>query len=293
MSFTRNLDFFTIEGEPDFPTIIDTINKLPRDDSTDGRILTGEGYAIALTDFKNTSDSCEGIIVRLRTNDLPVKGDLFRNVFSDIPLGANEGLAEMTFFFYSKYLNVLCLLSAKNGVKYGTFMHYITEKGPENNRFLLNLLLSIDALQIFRKFRSITSIKAQIKISNDSSPASEEVKKLPLGIALDETKRSGAARLIVELYNKKRNGGLAVATAKKVGDAFRKLAGYAEVEHLVVKGSESPEFSDHIIDLISQRFKLPVSLGESGGRHLNFQECQVAVRKKINANEDLIKQLLG
>ena len=76
MVFTRNLDFFSIsQCNMDFPSIINYIDKLPRSTKTEGKILEGDGYAIALTEFLDTTDSCEGIVVRLRTDDIPVKGN--------------------------------------------------------------------------------------------------------------------------------------------------------------------------------------------------------------------------
>lgn len=293
MPFKRNLELFTIVPEDvDFPAILRSINGLPRNATPQGRIQEGEGFAIALKDYTETPDSCEGIIVRLRTDDIPVKGNLISNLFQQIPLHQNEGLAEMTFFFYWKKYKVLCLLPAKNGVKWGTFSYYIQQKSGLRD-FNLNMLLSADAARIYRSFRSITSILAEVRIANDSGPSSRQVASLPLGIAADTARRAGVTRLKVELYNPKKKGGLVANAARIIGDAFKNLSGATEPEHIIVKGSTDPNISDQVVDLISQKFSLPIILGNSGGRSLDFNECRNLVRQKILEREQTIKDLLS
>jgi len=294
MAFSRDLDFFTIYPlDLDFPKVISTINNLPDNDSTTGKILSGDGYSIALTEFDDTADSCEGMIVRLRTSDLPYKGNLVTHDFKELGLGVGEGLAEMTFFFYYKPLKVLCILPAKSGVKWGTFVWYINEKSDIDDEIEFEMLLSVDALKIFRSWRSITSVSAEVKIGSDSNPNSNAIKNLPLGIALDKTKRTGAARIKVELYNPKRKGGLISNVAKQIGDTFRKLSGNVETEHIKVKGSKGADFADNTIDLISQRFRLPIRLGKSKDKYLEFEECKRLIRKKVIENEDTLKESMG
>ncbi len=294
MAFSRDLDFYTIiPSEIDFPKVMAAIHALQDNDSSTGKILTGGGYSIALTELVNSADSCEGIIVRLRTSDLPLKGNLVTHDFKELGLAKGEGLAEMTFFFYYKPLKILCLLPAKNGVKCGTFAWYINEKSDIDDDINLEMLLSVDALKVFRSWKSITSVLAEVKIGSDSGPDSTAVKTLPLGIVLDETKRVGAARIKVELYNPKRKRGLVVKVAKQIGDAFRSLGGHLEPEHIKVKGSQGAEYADSMIDLISQRFRLPVRLGKSKDQYLEFDECRSIVRKKIIDNQNTLKESLG
>lgn len=60
MGFTRDLDFFTITPlDIDFPKVIANINNLPDNDTPTGKILSGDGYSIALTEFIDMADSCE------------------------------------------------------------------------------------------------------------------------------------------------------------------------------------------------------------------------------------------
>lgn len=294
MSFTRDLNFFTVNpAGTDFPKVMAEIHALPDNDSPAGKILSGDGYSIALTELGNTADSCEGIIVRLRTSDLPYKGNLVTHVFKELGLANGEGLAEMTFFYYYKPLKILCLLPAKSGVKWGTFQWYINEKSNEGKEMRLDILLSVDAVKVFRSWKSITSVMAEVKIGSDSRPDSTAVQKLPLGIVLDETKKIGAARIKLELYNPKREGGLVANLAKQLGEALRRLGGQVEPEHILIKGSQSAEISDSTIDLISQRFKLPVTMGQSKDQYLDFDECKRVVKKKVQDNEDTLKESLG
>lgn len=233
------------------------------------------------------------MIVRLRTSDLPYKGNLVTHDFKELGLATGEGLAEMTFFFYYKPIKVLCILPSKSGVKWGTFVWYINEKSNIEEDIEFEMLLSVDALKIFRSWKNITSVFAEVKIGSDSKPESTAIKNLPLGIALDKTKRVGAAKIKVEIYNPKRKGGLISDVAKQIGDTFRKLSGNVEAEHIKVRGSKGAEFADSTIDLISQRFRLPIRLGKSKDQYLEFEECRRLIRKKVIENEDTLKENIG
>ncbi len=291
MSFKRDLQFYKIEpNEIDFTKLVSTIFSLPRTVGAGGQILTYSDFSIALTEFKDSTRFSDGLIVRLRTDDIPVKGSLSKNVFTAITLAADEGLAEMTYFIFDKNLRVLCLLPAKNGVKWGTFTSYIKEKS-NTTEFDLLPLLSEDAMAIFNSFNSITSIETDIRIGNGSSPNSKAVQEMPLNMALDKDSIAGAVKINVGIYAPKSEGGLKIKAAKVIARAYKMLSGVGEAESLVVKGSKGPEFTDQLVDLISQRYLIQIQLRRNRGRNLDFAECRKEVQKKILENEEIISKL--
>ncbi len=291
MSFKRDLSFFTVDPENvNLDEVLSNINKLPRNNEKDGIIMGGNGYSIALSEFEENEDSCKGVVVRLRTQDIPVKGNLELNDYKLIELGTNEGLAEMTYFHYIKSLKVLCLLPAKNGVKWGTFTQYLQKKGDKDIE--LSVLLAPDALKLFRSFRTVTSVSAQVGVSHDKSSNSKAVKELPTGVVLDKDNLAGATRVVIKLYNPKRKGGLLAKVARTISEELRKLSGNANIQKLLVKGSQSPDIADQTIDLISQRYKISIYLKADGGRHLSFDECKEVVGKKIEENFEILESLV-
>ncbi len=292
MTFLRKLEFYEIEpANFNFPTEINAVfRKRLVEHTSKGRILSWGNTSMALTKLEDTTNYLEGLFVRVTTDDIPLKGSLLRNDFQAIPLGVDEGIADMTYFVYIKNLRILCLLPAKNGVKWGSITHYIKTLSG-NNDFELLPLLNPNAQAIFNSWRSYTSIEAEIKIGNNIRPTSRNTQALPLNIALDETLRIGSTRLKIELYNPKRKGGLVAQAVRSLGRVIQRLGGECEAKHLKVKGSPDAETGDSIIDIISQKYQIEVRLGR-GGRYLDYVECSEVVRQSITRNEQQIRGLI-
>ncbi|MBT3262707.1 hypothetical protein HN681_04935 [archaeon] len=294
MTFKRRLEFYEINPlDFDFERIFQEIfSKSLEPIDSDGRILNLGSSSIAITQLENSDDYVEGIIMRVTTDDIPLKGSLLRNDFNPIDLAIDEGIADMTYFCYIKELRILCLLPARNGVKWVTTAHYIQMVHDDCKEFGIHPLINPDTQRILNTWRSITSIEGVIKIGNNSRPRSSQTSQLPLSIALDETQRTQATRLKLELYNPKRKGGLIARSIRSLSQTLQRLGGVCETEHINVKGSPSPEVADTMIDLISQKYSLDITLGR-GGRYLEFIECQTQINEKITENYEQIKSLIN
>jgi len=292
MTFTRRLEFYELPSSFNFPSIINKVHLKPLNKlhNAGGRILKYTNTSIALVKFDDDIDYIEGLLVRVTSDDVPMKASLLRNHFEKIILKSDEGIADMTYFIFIKSIKVLCLLPAKNGVKWGTFVNYVNEIA-EINDFELFPLINKDANKTLNSWKHITSILAEIKIGNNSRPTSKATQQLPLGLALDETKRMNTARIKLELYNPKRKGGLVANLVKQLSKTISSLSGELEVKHLTIKGSNDSDSQDAIIDLISQRFMISVNLG-SAGRSLDYDECSSAVKTVIQNQITAIGELI-
>lgn len=294
MTFTRNLEFYELSTDDiDFPAILNEINeKEPVGIDDDGKIVNTGTFQMAITNFVNDEEYAEGIITRVTNNDIPMKGSLARNVFDEIELAIDEGIADMTFFCYIKELSIICLLPASNGVKWGTFTYYLNRVHDACENLDLLPLLNPETVAILQNWRSITSVEAEVGIGNNIRPNAQQVGEMPLGLALDEVRRMQSTRLKLELYNPKRDGGLAPQAVRRISTAISRMGGVWEPKHINVKGSPTPEVKDTIIDLISQKYKLQVTLGNSR-RHLVLAECQTNVHGVIEDNYEQIETLVN
>lgn len=290
MPFKRELSFFTVDAAgQDLSQLLRNIYGMSRNSS--GKILVTDECLVSLTHFDEDAHHCAGIITRLRTQDIPVKANLHIDQFSDLILAENEGIAEMTFFYYIKSLRIICLLPAKNGVKCGLFSWYIQEKGNIPN-FQLNPLLSGEAMRVFNSWRNISSIMVDFRLGNDSNPQSRTIQGLPVGALLRGAKAFQTSRVKVELCNSRSKGGLIPRIIREIGTSLLGV-NEAHVEHIAIKGSRGAEYGDSIIDLISQRYRLLLVLGTSGGRRLDFEECHELVGAKIQEHETSLRELVG
>ena len=294
MTFIRKLEFYEINPlNFEFERIFQEIFRKPLESiESNGRILNLGTSSIAITQLENDDDYITGFIMRVTTDDIPLKGSLLRNNFNPIILENDEGLADMTFFSYIRNLGIICLLPARNGVKWGTFTQYIQRVHEDCEHFEINPLINPDTLRILNTWRSVTSIEGVVKIGNNTRPTSSQTTQLPLSIAIDETQRMEATRLKLELYNPKRKGGLLASAVRTMSQAIQRLGGVCEAEHINIKGSPSPEFADTIIDIISQKYTLTVTLGR-GGRYLDFAECRTQVNEKLIENQEQINSLVN
>jgi len=286
MPFKRNLEFYKIiTSGLDFPQIIRDIYSRDPIPCPRGKILGQEEYSIALNYFIEDDDFCQGLITKLRTEDLPKIGDFTSNTFSPLTLNPNQGVAEETFFCYYKRLGILCLLSAKNGVKWGTFSNYIRVAG-NIEAFELGFILARDAFAKFRAWNHISSVMTEFKVVNG---ASRRLRGrgvhdlLSHGLAMD----SGN---IVVIYKKhKRKGGLLANLAKRFSEIASTIPDL-EPKSICIKGSIDNVHADSVIDLISQRYYLPITL-RGRGRYLDFEECSSLVQNKLIENRELLRDL--
>lgn len=292
MTFIRKLQFFEIDPEGfNFGRFVNRVfqRNLTKIEEG-GRIMSLGNDSVAITELDSDDNYIEGMIVRVQKEDIPYKGSLLRNAFEQIHLLRDEGIADMTYFCYVRSIGVLCLLPAKNGVKWGTFTSYFQEF-LDDEEFDLLPLINPDTRSVLNSWNSITYIQSEIKIGNNSRTNSGQTQQLPLGIAMDEARRYNPARLKLELFNYKRKGGLIASTVKQLSRALQRLSGDCEVEHINIKGSPDAETNDSIIDLIEQKFELTVTLG-SGGRFLDYTEARTNVQEKIEANINQIRGMI-
>lgn len=290
--FKRDLEFYSLETQSiDFCEIIREINKMKNKSLKDGgKILESSSFDIGLFEFKEDSFLCEGLIARSNRDDLPLAGNLYTRIIRFLTLNKKDGLIDMTYFCYIKDLKILCLLPARKGVKWGTFKEYIRRIHPIKTNFDMFPLFNKKTMEIYNKMGSITLINAEINIGNNSSPDSVAVKNSPLKPLIANVKNSNASRINLEVFNEKRKGGLKLSIKKLVGYLID-LGILYDSESIKIKGSLTPDENDIVIDLIKNRYKLQVNLGDNS-RYLIFKECSKKVRKIIDTNLDEIKGLL-
>ena len=104
MTFTRRLEFYELPSSFNFPNIINKVHLKPLNKlhNAGGRILKYTNTSIALVKFDDSTDYIEGLLVRVTSDDVPMKASLLRNHFEKIILKSDEGIADMTYFIFIK-----------------------------------------------------------------------------------------------------------------------------------------------------------------------------------------------
>ena len=147
-------------------------------------------------------------------------------------------------------------------------------------------------MKIYNKMGSITLIDATIGIGNNSPPDAEEIENSPLKDVLTNAKNSDASRIKIEIFNEKKSGGLKVSPIKSFVNSLKELGILYKSESIRVKGSLNSDESDVVIDLIKNKYKLEVELGDNS-RYLIFKECSKKVQSIINSKMKEIRGLIA
>lgn len=293
MTFSRDLEFYNMADlTTDLSQILREIDQKRNKSSKDGgKVLEVGTFDISLLKFGETKSFCDGIVARSNKEDLPLIGNFYRNILRILRIGRDEGIIDMTYFYYIKQLKILCLLPARKGVKWGTFKYYIQNVHSIGENFEMYPLFSRRIMEKFKRMGSITLIDAEIHIGNNSNSSSNETIRSPLNTILKAVKGAGGSRIKLEIYNQKREGGLKINPIKKIVDFLINLGILYNTESIKVRGSSTPEERDIIIDLIKNRYKLNINIGENS-RHLIFEECRNKVNNTINGNLEEISKLV-
>ena len=291
--FDREIEFFRLETNGiDFREILKEIDQKKNVSLKEGGKVLEEGaFEVSLLKFKDGNDYCDGLVARSNKDDLPLAGNFYTKVIRFLNLKKDEGLIDMTYFCYIRNLTNFCLLPARKEAKWGTFKSYIQSVHLMKNKFDLHPLFNKKIMEIYKKMGAITSIDTEINIGNNSSPSSKDIKNTPLKDLIESAENANASRIKVEVYKEKREGGLKIGPIKRLVEFCMDLGILYRAESIKVRGSESAEESDLIIDLIKDKFKLPVKLG-SNSRYLNFKECCKIAHDAINRHWNEIEELI-
>lgn len=233
----------------------------------------------------------EGEIVRLRMNNLPVKGSFSGNV-EDINLADDEGIGEQTAFIYHPETSILALQSTQHGPSMMHFTRYFESIINCSDCINLDLVLQKDAIKRLEKMQTVSKFKVRIaKVENMKMLATEEhgVKEI---IELSEYLE--APTIDVEISNgRSKENALSVTKIKEMTQSlFRINKNQSKtVKTLRISGSSNDNEKIYI-DLIKDRMRESVSLNQSSkSRNIPYGEKQFALREAWNRRESEILSL--
>lgn len=295
MGFSRNLEFFRVVGEK--TTLEAALAKTHQARSTNfennGILqLQDPAATIYLLKFDSTTNYCEGMLVKQRTQDVPKKGNYAQNLVEDFPLEPKTGFAEMSYFVYLPELKVLALLAGKNAVKSGLLSRYIQEVAGFSD-FELEIMLNKDVQQKLGRLQNITKLQWKVKVGIGFPAHSPLIQARSVRQML-EPEEHPTITLTHEFANPKRSGGLSALKIKeRIAELlrFRNSNPNAELKSLVVKGSESIDQDEALMDLIADKFRLKVSLESCNT--LSYAECQRKVRGIVLDQHQNLRELIG
>ncbi|BAY29185.1 hypothetical protein NIES2107_10260 [Nostoc carneum NIES-2107] len=284
MSKKLNVDFYQVKiSQPSalsFEEILQKIdNTLPHHRTKEVRLHHIYIFSIQY----GWQDTWEGEIVRLRMNDLPVKGSLAGEI-EDIQLAHDEGIGEQSAFIYHPATRILAIQSNRNGVSPGDFARYFEIFGEGNTSISLDPVLQMSALQKLVKLKEVINFEIKIaslsnmNIFGDNDNAVEEM------IHLAEIFQAPSINIEVKTSVKKKQPSLLV---DKVVETAQSLLRASQQKHnkittLKVSGSDD-EDNKTVIDLLKDKMRESINVNNPGrNRNIPYDIRQKALQEAWN-----------
>ncbi|MUG92821.1 hypothetical protein F7734_10315 [Scytonema sp. UIC 10036] len=231
----------------------------------------------------------EGEIVRLRMDNIPVKGNLAGTI-EDFKLADDEGIGEQSAFIYHPATRILALQSNKHGVSPGNFAKYFELMIGSNTSIYLDPVLQLDAMQRFNKMNSVSKFHINIaalgNMSIFESSGLEEFANL--------TKVFQAPAINMELkVSRQKQSSLSVAKVRNAAESLLRISHQNSSQVKTVRISGSSDDNEHIfIDLLKDKMREYIKIQSSSKkRNIPYPERQIALRDAWKKRESEIFQM--
>lgn len=228
-------------------------------------------------------DTWEGEIVRLRMDNIPVKGNLSGGI-ENFQLAKDEGIGEQSAFIYHRTTGILALQTNKHGVSPGDFARYFELMAGSNISITLDPVLQIDAMQRLANIKEVNKFEVRIaslsnmSIFDNGEYGVEEIVKL--------TKAFEAPSVVLELKasRNKHHQSLAKNTVVKAAQALLRSSHLKQNKVSTIRVSGASDEDEHIfIDLLRDKMRESIPVQNPGKtRNIPYVNRQLALQEAWN-----------
>ncbi|WP_448266399.1 DUF6731 family protein [Nostoc sp. DSM 114159] len=230
----------------------------------------------------------EGEIIRLRMDNIPVKGDRLGNI-EDITLADNEGIGELTAFLYNPSTKILLFQNNQHGISPGAFAKYFEQMSDTNSSINLEPVMQLNFMERLANLKTIKELDIRIAgIDNIDFGKNDSLKDF-----IDFADYLRAPNLKLQLTSgRKRNHSLSCDNVlETISNVFKNSRSQQSIKQLKVYGTN--EDNDRImIDILKDRMKESIDIKSSSPkRNVPYPERQQALRDAWNLRSDEILKM--
>ncbi|PSB32851.1 hypothetical protein C7B70_08785 [Chlorogloea sp. CCALA 695] len=229
-------------------------------------------------------ETWEGEIVRLRMNDIPVKGNLSGQI-EDFKLTHEEGIGEQSAFIYHPATRILALQSNRHGVSPGDFARYFEIFALSNTSITLDFVLQMSAMQRLAKLKEVINFEFKIASLSNMSIFAEDDNAVETIVHLAEIFQAPSINIEVKSSLKRKNQSSLLLN--KVVDTAQALLRASllkqnKITTLKVSGCDDDNHTT-VIDLLKDRMQDNIDINNLGrNRNIAYPLRQKALQEAWN-----------
>jgi len=284
MSKNLTIDFFKVGiSQPSTLSFYKILEKAANTPSDQRPQIVRVHHIYLLSAQYGWQDTWEGEIVRLRMDDIPVKGNISGGI-EDILLAHDEGIGEQSAFIYHPATSILALQSNRHGVSAGDFARYFELVAGSNTSITLDAVLQADAMQRLAKIKEVSKFQVRIAsltnmdIFKDGDYGVEEIVKL--------TQAFQAPSIVLELKTsrKKDDSSLSIKTVFDTAQSLVRASYQSQNKISAIRISGSSDEDEHLfIDLLRDKMRESIPVMNSGrNRNIPYANRQIALQEAWN-----------
>lgn len=278
MSKKFKIDFYKVQmpesAGVSFESILQKVENLsPKDRVKEIRL-----HQIWLLQSSTYQQVWEGNMIRLRMNDVPIKGNLLGNV-EEIHLRDDEGIGEQTAFLYHIPMRVLALQSTKNGTSPSTFANYFEAISGFGTPIYLDPVLQLDAMQRLLNMNTVSKLDVRVAGLDNMGILQDQDIDLKQFVNMSETFRAPNLSVTLSVGHEKKKT-LAVETIKNVAIKLSRMfqQNHQSIKTLRISGSTGDE--EYIqLDLLKDRMRESLDINSGRQRTIPYELRQKAIRE--------------
>lgn len=290
MSKKINFDFYKVSMPDQSLKLEDIFKKLVSLPIQD-RIQEVRSYPVFLHQAECVWRQCwEGDIIRLRMDDLPVKGNLSGNI-ENLIFSEDEGIGEQTAFLFHPSTRILLLQSNQSGVLCPTFIKYFEMMGGLKEQIFIDPVIQsrtmekLDRMNDIQKFEIRVAGLDKMSIFRNQNLAVDELIKLSeefrapsITMNLAKTRRKQESLFLNSVKD-------TAMTMLRINSQYKQ-----EVKKLRISGSIGEEEQIYI-DLLQDRMRESIIVKKK--RTLDYSERRLALRQSWERREEEIFSMYG
>lgn len=272
MSKKINIDFYKVElpnsGTKSFEVILQEVMQLQIKD----RFREIRFYPVCIHEAQhNLLYGWEGNMIRLRMNNLPVKGSKSGRI-EDIVFNEDEGIGEQTAFIYNPLTRVLALQSNQAGVSASTFAKYFEEMAAFDEPIGIDPILNPDAMKRLAKVKTVSKFEIRVAGLDNMERFETDDCGVREMIELTNAFQSPTISLNLSVGGKKRDS-LSVEPVIRAAQALlgRANQNQQQVKTLRISGCTDEDESVYI-DLLKDRMREIIEVNSGKKRNFPYYE---------------------
>ena len=282
-----NFDFYRIEMPSVTSVVLENNLHQLMQLSIDKRFREVRQHQVCLYNADSTwQQTWEGEMVRLRMNDLPIKGNLSSGQIGDIVLKEDEGIGEKSAFLYHPSTRVLVLQSSKTGISPVSFAEYFELVNNFSDSIYVDPVLQSTTMGRLDKIKTISEFDVRVAALDNMSFLKGYDCGVQEIINLNEFFGSPIISLKLSTGRKGKKGKISVENVKSAVQSLLRMSAQnpQKVKNIRISGS-TEENESLYIDLLKDRMREDVDIDSGKSRTVPYDKRKQVIREVWNRRQ--------